>query len=63
MAHWISAQGQLKWVKNSKNCLLCDVTKIKTHTQTKQFFLIETRRLAESVDGLNSSVAIATGEL
>jgi len=26
MAHWIGAQGRLKCVKNSKTCLLCDVT-------------------------------------
>jgi len=30
--------------------------------QTNKFFLIETRRLAESVDGLHSSVAIVAGE-
>jgi len=36
MAHWISAQGQIKWVKNSKTCLLCDVTKRKPPTQIKQ---------------------------
>jgi len=54
-AHWINAQGQLKWVKNSKTCLLCDVTKRKSP--------IATRRLVESVDGLNSSVAIVAGEL
>jgi len=63
MAHCICAQSQLNWVKNSKTCLLCDVTKRKSLTQIKQLFLIETRRLAESVDGLNSSVAIVAGEL
>ena len=36
MVHWISAQGQLKWVKDPKACLLCDVTKRKTPTQIKQ---------------------------
>jgi len=35
MVHWISIQGQLKRVKNSKTCLLCDVTKRKPHTQMK----------------------------
>jgi len=60
--HWIGAQGQSKWVKNSKTCFLCDVTKRKPHTQTNNF-LIETRRLAESVNGLNSSLAIAIVEL
>ena len=58
MAHWIGIQGQSKFVKNSKTCPLCDLTKRKPHTQIKYFFKIETRRLAESVDGLNSSLAI-----
>jgi len=62
-ARWISAQGQLKWVKDSKTCLLCDVTKRKTPSQIKQRFFNRTRRLAESVDGLNSSVAIVDGEI
>jgi len=35
MAHWIGAQGQLKWVKHSKTCPLCDITKRKPHTQIK----------------------------
>jgi len=38
MAHWISTQGQLKWVKDSKTCLLCDVTKTKLPTLIKQRF-------------------------
>jgi len=32
-------------------------------TKSNNVFLIETRRLVESVDGLNSSVAIVAGEL
>jgi len=39
MADWISVQGQLNWVKNSKTCFLCDVTKRKSPTQIKQLFL------------------------
>jgi len=63
MAHWTSAQGQLKWVKNLKTCRLCDVTKTNpTHPNEITFLKIETRRLAESMDGLNSSVAIVAGE-
>jgi len=27
MAHWISTQSQLKWVKDSETCILCDVNK------------------------------------
>jgi len=38
MAIWISALGQLKWVKDSETCLLCDVTKRKPSTQVKQLF-------------------------
>jgi len=64
MAHWIDAQGPSKLVKNSTTCLLCDVTNRKLHTQIKYiYFLIETRRLAESVEGWSSSLAIEAGEL
>jgi len=63
MSDWISTQGQLKWVQNSKICLLCDVTKRNPPPKSNNFFFIETRRLAESVDGLNSSVAIVAGDL
>ena len=52
--HWIGVQGQLKWVKHSKICPLCDVTKRKPHTQNKIFFI---ERVAESFDGLNSPLA------
>jgi len=38
MAHWISTQGQLKWVKDSKTCLLCDGTKRKPPPKSNVFF-------------------------
>jgi len=38
MAHWISAQGQLKWVKDSKTCLLCYVTKRKPPPKSNNVF-------------------------
>jgi len=63
MTHWIGAEGLVKLVKNSKNALFCYVTKRKLQTQIKYFSLIEIRRLSESVEGLNSSLAIAAGEL
>jgi len=63
MAHWIIALGQLKLVKSSKTCLLCGVTQRKLPPKSNNFFKIETRRLAEYVDCLNSSVAIVAGEL
>ena len=61
-AHWIGAQGQLKWVKHSKICSLGDVTKRKHHTQIKYFFF-ETRRVPESMDGLNSALAQSADQL
>jgi len=39
-----------------KTCPLCDVTSRKPPTETKSFFSILTTRLAESVEGLNSSL-------
>jgi len=62
MAHWIGAQGPSKLVKNLKTCPLCDVTKRKPHPN-QIIFLIETRRLGESLEGLNSPLAIEAGEL
>jgi len=38
MAHWIGAQGQLKWVKNTNKYLICDVTKRKPDPQIKKRF-------------------------
>jgi len=63
MAHWIGAQGQSKLVKNSKTPPLCDVPPRETLTQIKLVFLIETRRIAESIDDLNSSLIVSAGEL
>ena len=63
MAHWISAQGQLKWVKIQKPAFFVTSPRENPPPKSNNFFLIETRILAESVDGLNSSVAIVAGEL
>jgi len=62
MARCIGAQGQVKPAKNAKN------TRLWRQTQTTPnanwiFLKIETTRLPESVEGLNSSPALATGEL
>jgi len=43
-----------------KTCPHCDVTSRKHQTE-KRFFSISTRRLAESVESLNSSLALAAG--
>ena len=63
MGQWGGAQGLPKFTKISKTCLHCDVTSRKPHRKRKTFFSMSTRRLAESVEGLNSSLALATGDL
>jgi len=63
MAHWVGAQGQAKMAKITQNTPTCDVSPQKLKPKTKNFFLILTPRLAESVEGLNSSLALATGDL
>jgi len=50
--------------QNLKTCPHCDVTSRKPQPKTKNvFFWMSTRRLAESVEGLNSSLALAAGDL
>ena len=62
IAHWIGAQGQSNWSKIQKQHTLWRPPG-EPQTQIKNNFLIETIRLAASVEGLNSSLAIAAGEL
>ena len=64
MGQWVGAEGQPKVAKISKTCLLCDVTSRKPPPKTKNvFFSMSTKRLAESVEGLKSSLAVAAGDL
>jgi len=64
MAHWIGAQGQVKLAKNSKTFPHYDVTPRKSQTQNEKiFFSIWSSRLAESIEGFNSSLAQSAGEL
>jgi len=49
------------WSKIHKHALF--VTSPRENLESNNVFLIETRRLAESVDGLNCSLAIAAGGL
>jgi len=64
MGQWVGAQDQPKAAKISKTCLLGDVTSKNPPTENKKrFFSILTTRLAESVDGLDSSLAQSPGEL
>jgi len=62
MAHWIGAQGGQSWSK-ILNMLSLWRHQEKTPTRIIYFFLIETKNLNESLDGLNSSVVIVADEL
>jgi len=55
--------GLSKLVIKTKTPPLCKPLPGEPLTQIKNFFLIEPRRLAASVEGLNNSLAISTGEL
>jgi len=64
MAHWIGAQGQVKLAKKTQEYPhLWRYPQRTPNPKRKTFFSISTTRLAESVDGLNSSLAQSAGEL
>jgi len=64
MAHWDGAQGQAKMDKiTQKHPYLWRSTQKSSNSKRKNFFSILTTRLAESVEGLNSSLAQSPGEL
>jgi len=64
MAHWVGVQSQVKFAKKVKTFPHYDLTPRKPQTQNeKMFFSISIRRLAESVEGYNTSLAQAAGEL
>jgi len=61
MAQWVGAQGQVTVAENTPTC---GVPPENPPLKTKIFFFsILTARLAESVEGLNSSLAQSPGEL
>jgi len=64
MAQWVGVQGQVKLPKKAKTPALEAVPLENPKPKTKKsFFSISTRRLAESVEGLNSSLSQSPGEL
>jgi len=64
VAQWVGAQGQVKVVKKSKNTPICSGPPSEPQTENeKHFFSISSRRRAESVYGLSSSLAQSAGEL
>jgi len=63
LVHWIGVQGPSKLVKNTKQPHFASLSQANPSPKSKIFFLIEPRRLAASVEGLNNSLAIAASEL
>ena len=64
MAHWDGMQGQAKMAKMvQKHPFLWRSPQKSSNPKWKIFFLILTTRLAESIEGLNSSLAQLPGEL
>jgi len=64
MDQWVGAQCQVKVAKKCKNTPTCDAPPRKCQTKNKKnFFSMSTERLAESLKGLNSSLALAAGNL
>ena len=64
MAHWDGAQGQAKMAKKTqKHPYFWRSPQKNSNPKRKIFFSILTTRLAGSVEGLNSSLALAAGEL
>jgi len=58
----IGAQGLVTWAKNAKTYLTYDITH-KKKSKTFQLKKIQTRGLAASFEGLNSSLAQSAGKL
>jgi len=65
MAQWVVVQGQVKVAKKkAKTPPLAAVPPANSKPKTKiVFFSISSRRLAESEDGLDNSLAQSGGEL
>jgi len=63
MGQWVGAQGWPNVTKVSKTCHYCDVTSRNPPPKTKNVFSMSIRRISESIEGLNSSLAIAAGDL
>jgi len=59
----LACPGPVKVGQKFKNTLILGAPSRRTPNPNQKNFLIETRRLAASVESLNSSLAIAAGEL
>jgi len=64
MTRWVVVQGQVNVAKKSKNTPNCSGPPSEPQTENKnRIFSISRRKLAESEDGLDSSLAQSGGEL
>jgi len=64
LAHWIGVKGWVTLAKNiAKTPPFVTSPQKAPHPKRKTFFSVSTRTLAESVEGLKSSVAQSAGEL
>jgi len=63
MARWVGAQGQVNLAKKVKTCPHFDVTHPAQTRKEKKLNLKYCRRLAKSIEGLNSSLAQSASEL
>jgi len=64
MGQWVGAQRQVKVTKKTqKYPHLWRSPRERQTENEKRFFSMSTRRLAESIEGLNSSLALAAGDL
>jgi len=66
MGQWVGAQGPKPskgGQKNAKTPPLVTFPPENVKPKTKTFFSMSTRRLAETLEGLNSSLALAAGDL
>ena len=63
MAHWIAPRASQNWWKIKKHPHFVRSSQENSKSKSKKYFLIETRQLAASVEGLNTSLATAAGEL
>ena len=63
MAHGLGPRAGQRWLKKAIPIPLVAVPPREPQTENKKiFFSISTRRHAESVEGLNSSLALAAGD-
>jgi len=63
MGQWVGGPGPAKCDQNFQNMPSLWRHLQKTRTENEKLFFMSTRRLTESVEGMNSSLALAAGDL